>query len=251
MGLRKKLKKFLYVAKFKKKNLSININNKNILITGANSGIGFALTKRLLSLNNIIVSTYRKDSTKLEGIIDKNLTRIKCDHSNIVEFQNLEKKLKEFSIDIVINCAGIFGPSFEEQQIENIDLKKFQESIMINSLAIIKIIQLILKNKPPIMLINVSSDAGSISNNNQGNAYIYRTSKSALNSITKNMSIDLYNRFNTIVFAVDPGNVESGMNPGGHIKADHCANLIIDLASKNLENLNGKFLNLLGHEISW
>ena len=62
------------------------------------------------------------------------------------------------------------------------------------------------------LLVNVSSDAGSIKLNNQGNAYIYRTSKSALNSLTKNMSIDLNNRFKTIVFAIDPGNVKSGMN---------------------------------------
>jgi len=52
MGLRKKIKKFLYIRKFSKKNYLTNINKKNILVTGANSGIGLALTKKLLELDN-------------------------------------------------------------------------------------------------------------------------------------------------------------------------------------------------------
>ena len=65
---------------------------------------------------------------------------------------------------------------------------------MVNSLSGLKIVQLILnaaKKNTLEMIVNISSDAGSMAKNNQGNAYIYRTSKSALNSITKNMSIDL------------------------------------------------------------
>ena len=126
---------------------------------------------------------------------------------------------------------------------------------MVNSFSILKIMQIILSNKLSIknleVLVNISSDAGSIELNNQGNAYIYRASKSALNSITKNMSLDLNNRFKTIVFAIDPGNVQSGMNPGGHMKSEVCANLIIDLISSNVKPLNGKFINFLGEEIPW
>ena len=115
--------------------------------------------------------------------------------------------------------------------------------------------QIILNNKSSKknleILVNISSDAGSINLNNEGNAYVYRTSKAALNSITKNMSIDLMVKFKTIVFAIDPGNVQSGMNPGGQLKADVCANLIIDLMSTNVHLLNGKFVNLLGEELPW
>jgi len=171
------------------------------------------------------------------------------------EFKDLEEKIKETSIDLVFNCAGVFGGSFEDQQIEKLDFKKFQEVLMVNSFSILKIMQIILDDKSSTknleILINISSDAGSIKLNNQGNAYIYRASKTALNSITKNMSIDLNARFKTIVFAIDPGNVQSGMNPGGHIKSEVCANLIIDLISTNVQSLNGKFINLLGEEIPW
>ena len=255
MGLRKKIKKFFYTRKFSKKNYLSNINNKNILITGANSGIGLALTKKILKLDNKVLATYRESSENLKNIKDKNLTFVKYDQRKIYEFNDLEEKIKETSIDFIFNCAGVFGGSFEEQQIEKLDFKKFQEVLMVNSFSILKIVQMILSNKSSTknleVLVNISSDAGSIRLNNQGNAYIYRASKTALNSITKNMSLDLNARFNTIIFAIDPGNVQSGMNPGGQIKSEVCANLIIDLMSSNVQTLNGKFVNLLGEEIPW
>lgn len=255
MGLRKKIKKFFYTRKFSKKNYLANINNKNVLITGANSGIGLALTKKILALDNRVLATYRESSENLEYIKDKNLTIVKYDQRKIYEFKDLEEKIKETSIDLIFNCAGVFGGSFEDQQIEKLDFKKFQEVLMVNSFSILKIMQIILDNKSSTknleVLVNISSDAGSIKLNNQGNAYIYRSSKATLNSITKNMSLDLNTRFKTIVFAIDPGNVQSGMNPSGQIKSEVCANLIIDLISSNVQSLNGKFVNLLGKEIPW
>ena len=255
MGLRRKIKNFLYTRKFSKKKYLTNINKKNILITGANSGIGLALTKRLLELDNKILAIYRENSENLTNIKDKNLSIIKYDLKKINKSENFEKKIKETSVDLILNCAGVFGPSFENQQIENLDFEKFQEVLTVNSISILKILQIILNNKSSKknleILVNISSDAGSINLNNEGNAYVYRTSKAALNYITKNMSIDLMVKFKTIVFAIDPGNVQSGMNPGGQLKADVCANLIIDLMSTNVHLLNGKFVNLLGEELPW
>ena len=255
MGLRRKVKNFLYTRKFSKKKYLTNINKKNILITGANSGIGLALTKKLLELDNKILAIYRESSENLINIKNKNLSIIKYDLRKINKSENFEKKIKETSVDLILNCAGVFGPSFDNQQIENLDFEKFQEVLTVNSISILKILQIILNNKSSKknleILVNISSDAGSIYLNNEGNAYMYRASKAALNSITKNMSVDLMVKFKTIVFAIDPGNVQSGMNPGGQLKADVCANLIINLMSSNVHSLNGKFLNLLGDEIPW
>jgi len=255
MGLRKKLKRFLYIRKFKQKNYSININKKNILITGANSDIGFALTKRLLELDNKILATYNENYNNLKTIKDKNLSIIKHDQKEINESKNFEEKINDTPINLILNCAGVFGGSVEDQQIEKLDFKKFQEVLMVNSISILKIMQIILNKKSSQdnleILVNISSQFGSIKLNNQGNAYMYRASKTALNSITKNMSLDLMSRFKTIVFAVDPGNVQTRMNPSGLMKPSVCASLIINLMSSNVQLMNGKFINLLGEEIAW
>ena len=208
-----------------------------------------------MELDNKVLAVYRENSQNLTNIKDSNLSIIKYDLKKIDKSENFENKIKETSVDLIINCAGVLGPSFENQQIENLDFEKFQEVLMVNSISILKLIQIMLNHKISTknleLLVNISSDAGSIDLNNEGNAYMYRASKTALNSITKNMSIDLMLKFKTIVFAIDPGNVQSGMNPGGQLKADVCANLIINLMSSNVHLLNGKFLNLLGDEIPW
>ena len=208
-----------------------------------------------MELDNKVLAVYRENSQNLTNIKDSNLSIIKYDLKKIDKSENFENKIKETSVDLIINCAGVFGPSFENQQIENLDFEKFQEVLMVNSISILKLIQIMLNHKISTknleLLVNISSDAGSIDLNNEGNAYMYRASKTALNSITKNMSIDLMARFKTIVFAIDPGNVQSGMNPGGTLKADVCANLIINLISSNVRLLNGKFVNLLGDELPW
>ena len=253
LGIRTKISKFLYQRKFQKNKLKLDIKSKNILITGGNSGIGLALTKNLLALNNKVISTYREDGKNLIAINDKNLSIIKLDQSDINNFNDFEKKIEDAAIDIIFNCAGVFGGSFEEQEVENIDFNKFQKVLLVNSISILNIIKIILNNKKKSkleLIINISSNAGSIYHNKDGNAYIYRTSKSALNSITKNLSIDLNKKFGTTVFAIDPGNTNTGMNPGGYIEADNCAKLIIDLITTKSE-LNGKFVNLLGEEIFW
>ena len=252
----KKFAKIFYMQKFRKKKYFVNINKKNILITGANSGIGFALTKRLLELDNKILATYNENYNNLKTIKDKNLSIIKYDQKEINESKNFEEKINDTPINLILNCVGIFGTSSnEDQQIEKLDFKKFQEVLMVNSISILKIMQIILNRKSSQdnleILVNISSQFGSIKLNNQGNAYMYRTSKTALNSITKNMSLDLMSRFKTIVFAVDPGNVQTRMNPTGLMKASVCANLIINLMSSNVQLMNGKFVNLLGEEIAW
>jgi len=253
MGLRTKIRRYLFARKFKSKNiLNSNYSGKNIFITGANSGIGLELTRKFLNLNNKVFATYRKNSENLDKINNKNLTLIKCDQKSLSEIENIKKKIINVPINLLINSAGIFGPP--EQKLETLNFNDFQDTLMVNSLSGLKIIQLILnvaKKNTLEMIVNISSDAGSMTKNNQGNAYIYRTSKSALNSLTKNMSVDLFKNYNIIVFAIDPGNVKSGMNPKGIIETAVCADLIINLITFHGRKLNGKFIDLLNKEIPW
>ena len=127
---------------------------------------------------------------------------------------------------------------------------------VVNALSILKILSVILngthRGDNLSKVVNISSEMGSINNNHDGNFYIYRTSKSALNSITKNLSNDLFKKNKTLVFSIHPGSVKSKMNSSGLIEPELCAKNIIKMIIDCDSSYNGKFLDLrTNKEISW
>ena len=80
---------------------------------------------------------------------------------------------------------------------------------------------------------------------------MYRITKTSLNCISKNLSIDLNKRYNSEIITVDPGNVQTGMNTKGLLDPNKCAEYIIDIICDKKNNLNGKFINLFKKEIPW
>lgn len=127
---------------------------KRILITGATSGIGLAISKKLLSMGHVVYGVGR-DFSKVD-IENSNFYPIVCD---LVKYQNIEemvKKLKkEVEIDILINCAGIgyFGPH------EEINPTKLHKMIALNLEAPLILTQLLLRDlkKREGVIINISS----------------------------------------------------------------------------------------------
>lgn len=127
---------------------------KKVLITGATSGIGLAITKKLLELKYEVYGVGR-DFSKI-NILDENFHPIICD---LLKYQNIEelaKKIKkETEIDILINCAGVgfFGPH------EEINPTKLHKMISLNLEAPIILTQLFLRElkKRRGTIINISS----------------------------------------------------------------------------------------------
>ena len=242
MGVFKKINKFLKTLKLKQNIHLKNISNKNILITGTNSGIGLELTKKLLE-NNKVFSIYKNDSTNLDKIKNDNLYKIQCNLVNDNDIEKLRTIFKDNNINILINNASIFGPQ-DQQSLETISFKDFYEAFKINSLSTLKLTKIILENDNRSLekIINISSEMGSITKNQIGNYYIYRATKAALNSISKNLSIDLNN--NIIVASLHPGSIKTKMNPSGIIEPEICAKQIINFIVDCNESLNGTFIDL-------
>jgi len=88
-------------------------NNKVALVTGANSGVGFELTKKLLSEGFEIVALTRSDfpaSEEIENAVRANkLRKYRCDMSDFKALKTRlqEIKEKEDKIDVLFNNAGL------------------------------------------------------------------------------------------------------------------------------------------------
>ena len=224
---------------------------KNILITGANRGIGLKFAE-ILSANNNVYATAR-DITKADDLE-------KLDNTELLELDLLDKdsiksfcsELKDIPLDMIINNAGIFQDEQMEETI--LDPELWLDEIMINAIGPVVLSQ---KLKENIMsgndkkIIFISSQMGSIDDNYSGGYYFYRTSKSALNSAAKSLSID-WKADSISVLMLHPGWVRTDMG-GSNAKLD-----IDTSVSKMLDVINsldmgktGTFLNYEGKKLEW
>ena len=224
---------------------------KNILITGANRGIGLKFAE-ILSANNNIYATAR-DTTKADDLE-------KLDNTELLELDLLNKdsiksfcsELKDIPLDMIINNAGIFQDEQMEETI--LDPELWLDEIMINAIGPVVLSQ---KLKENIMsgndkkIIFISSQMGSIDDNYSGGYYFYRTSKSALNSAAKSLSID-WKADGISVLMLHPGWVRTDMG-GSNAKLDIDTSVrkMLDVINSLDMSKTGAFLNYEGKKLEW
>ena len=234
---------------------NVKLFMKYIFITGVNRGIGFFLTKELLKRRHSVIGTYRKTSDnnnlqKLKSDFPTTLN-LTCLDVTAVEKDELTRYLNSFkAIDILINNAGILdggNVSFEKLQIDDL-----LRSIEVNTLGPMKITQLLLpklSESASPRVFHMTSQMGSIADNQSGGYYFYRISKAALNMFNKSFSQD-YPHIPSIV--IHPGWVRTDMG-GNHapISPEIAAITISDLIL-TANNLNsGNFYNYKGEILPW
>lgn len=224
---------------------------KNILITGANRGIGLKFAE-ILSANNNIYATAR-DITKADDLE-------KLDNTELLELDLLDKdsiksfcsELKDIPLDIIINNAGIFQDEQMEETI--LDPELWLDEIMINAIGPVVLSQ---KLKENIMsgndkkIIFISSQMGSIDDNYSGGYYFYRTSKSALNSAAKSLSID-WKADGISVLMLHPGWVRTDMGgSNAKLDIDTSVSKMLDVINSLDMSKTGAFLNYEGKKLEW
>ena len=255
MGLRRLIKNFIYRKKFapsKNKKITNHIENQVILVTGANSGIGLALTKKFLDLKNTVIATYNLNNENLLKLKCKNLKIYQCDQSDIKNLDKLEDYIKNISINIIINNAGVWGG--KNQNFNNINYENFFKAININALSILRLSEIVLKCSSKINLnsiINISTLYSSTDHNTTGKNYIYKSTKNMMNSFSKNLSIDLKNDYGVNVITVCPGSVKTKLNPNGILDPSTVAINIINILENSSDKHNGKFIDLNENYLNW
>ena len=187
-----------------------NLENKNIIVTGASGGIGNSIIKKLNEAGaNILASGTRIE--KLEELKKnfKNIKILKFDISQsdkIEEF--IENATKELggSLDGIVNNAGITQDNLairmsldEWQKVININLTS---TFLMSKFAIKKM----LKNKSG-KIVNITSVVGHTGNLGQAN---YTASKAGIVAMSKSLAIE-YAKKNITINCVSPGFIVSDM----------------------------------------
>lgn len=221
---------------------------KNIVITGANRGIGLELS-RLFSQENHVYALCRKASSELAAL--NNVTII--EGFEVGDLQSIKAGIAKCPehIDILLNNAGILQRTSLETLFAG-DVEKINEQFQINALAPLMVVGAA-RNKmvKGSKIALITSRMGSIGDNGSGTNYGYRMSKAALNAAGKSLAIDL--RESGISVAIlHPGWVKTEMtNNAGLITTQEAAESLIDRISElNLDN-SGTFWHSNGEILKW
>jgi NAD(P)-dependent dehydrogenase (short-subunit alcohol dehydrogenase family) len=180
------------------------LKDKVAVITGGNSGIGFATAKEFKRQGATVLITGRRKEAIEQAAAAIGVTAFVADQSSVPDIENLVQEVKEQfgQIDILFINAGILGMS----SIEHATEKTFDDVVSINFKgAFFTLSRFIPLLKDGASVVFLSSNTASMTT---PGAAIYSSSKAALNSIMKSAVLELAPR-KIRVNAVSPGPTET------------------------------------------
>lgn len=161
-----------------------------IVITGTSQGIGFELTRQALEKGDQVLAIARP-SGHLEELqnLSKQYSLLKILLLDL-RHENALTQLKEAAqglsgIDILINNAGIYRPDESREDF----LASFETNSIIPFFVTRTLLPELKRTTSP-RVAHISSMMGSITDNSSGGSFSYRASKTALNMISKSLSVD-------------------------------------------------------------
>lgn len=167
------------------------------------------------------------------------------------------ESLKGETIDLLLNVAGIMA-SHEQDSLEQVDLQTLDKTFQVNTFGPLLLTQALLPNllkSSAPRLGFVSSRVGSIADNSAGGMYAYRSSKTALNMLCKNLALELKPK-GVIVSILHPGFVITGLDPTTHsnpeaVQPEEAAGKLWKLMKGKDIGETGKFWHREGYELPW
>ncbi len=228
------------------------------LITGANRGIGLEFASQYAADGWRVLACCRqpeksealsKLAAQYPGLVQIHPLDV-ADHGQI---ERLAKALANESIDLLINNAGIY-PDADSKGFGHINYEDWMQAFRINTMAPLKVVEAfvvqVARSRLKI-IANITSMMGSIDDNTSGGSYLYRSSKAALNMVTKSLSLD-FKRYGITVAVLHPGWVQTDMGgPNALITAEQSVSGMRKVIGKLSPSCSGKFYNYDGREIPW
>ncbi len=177
-----------------------NLTGKKALITGGNSGIGYATAKELKTLGAEVIITGRRKDAVEKAASDLGLIGLVADQSQITAIEGLASEVGTIfgKIDILFINAGVV----EQSSIADATEKSFDNIFGINFkgayFTLSKFIPLLNDGGSVVFL---SSNTAHMDG---ANSSIYASSKAALNSVMRTAAVELAPR-QIRVNSVSPG----------------------------------------------
>ena len=233
---------------------------ETILVTGANRGIGLAVTKVFLAQGDKVFAACRHPEKAGE------LSELKNKYPALLELIALEadsdKSVSEAAkataqkcghLDILINMAGIMLRP-HDAKLEDLDFQQIRETFETNTIGPLRVVKFflpLLRKSKGARIVNVTSGIGSISGTDNPHFYAYGASKSALNKVTRTLALELKPE-NITAVVLDPGWVKTDMGgPNAWLTPEESSEAIVKTAKNLTMDQTSKFIYNDGKELNW
>lgn len=199
------------------------------LITGANRGIGLELVRQYAADGWRVIACCRSATIDLQEIENNANGAVSIHTLDVADhgaIDQLAAELQGTSIDVLLNNAGRYGRialadgGIEDQAFGNSNYADWELTMRVNLFGPMKMAEAFIEHigaGDQKKIVTITSFLGSSTLNTRqasgafaGGMYAYRTSKTAVNIMTRSMAADLEDR-GVIALAIHPGWVKTDM----------------------------------------
>jgi NAD(P)-dependent dehydrogenase (short-subunit alcohol dehydrogenase family) len=223
----------------------------DVIVTGANRGIGLELVRQLIALGARVEAACRhpEDARELRATGARLHAVDVADGASVAAFA---RTLADRPIDLVINNAGTYGAP--RQRLQDFDFESAMRTFETNALGALRVSQAFLphlRRGAGKKLAHVSSILGSLTATGAPDNLAYRMSKAALNMISRSIAFELHDD-RIISIVVHPGWVRTEMGgPNAPTTAAEAARGILAQIDAAKLSDSGEFVDTRGARCAW
>ncbi|KAJ4967532.1 hypothetical protein NE237_019381 [Protea cynaroides] len=252
------------------------------MVQGASRGIGLQFVTQLLGKKDKghVIATCRNPNgatslLDLKKKFDERLSVLQLDVTNENTIEASANSIRERYgyLNLLINASGVLSkpevlqPETTLSKVQKSSLLFAYEINAVGPILVTKHMWPLLKlgggsgtERDVAVVANLSARVGSIGDNQLGGWYSYRSSKTALNQLTKTVAVEFARRKDPIIcILLHPGTVDTDLSrpfqrnvPEGKLfTKEFSVEKLLSIIDRVKSNDNGKFFAWDGQEIPW
>lgn len=200
----------------------MNVNAKNIVVTGGGNGVGRELVLQLLSKGAMVVAVdinpeALDETVQMAGKNPRLFTEVVDISNKEAVFAFAKNAIEKYGkIDGIINNAGIIQPFVELNDLEMARIERVMAINFYGTLYMVKAFLPHLLSRPEAHIVNVSSMGGFLPVPGQS---VYGASKAAVKLLTEGLSSELKDT-NVKVSVVIPGGIATDIKKNSSLASN-------------------------------